>query len=1401
LTNADRPGGWQQRRGSERGIALVITLIMLSVTLVMALAFLALARRERGSVTTGTDSTTARLAADTALAYAQAQLAANIASGFTGLASSNAYNLHLFVSTNYINPYGFTPGSGNPTNVNYDSAYNPNPDHNPANWDQNIANLWFLPRVPVCVYTNKASPPPLPPTPVYDFRYYLDLNENGAFEPNGWQPVVSDNPTYQLYDTNGNPISAAQAQPPNILSNFFVGDPEWVGVLEHPDAPHGPNNHFISRYAFIAVPAGNALDVNSIHNQARTTSWPKGLDKNDGFLRNQGVGSWELNLAAFLADLNTNVWSPQALPANYYYNYSMPAGQANQGLAFQDAFSLLMVRYQTNSLPHLPSLLPYETSRQLQQSEIDVFSRGPVQSNLDTITPPLVNLGVTPWSGASSTNHYFTPGDFLDGSKLGTFTNDLRYGGTTNMAGYLPSYDRYTFYRMLDELASDSTADDGKLNLNYSNAVVSYYTNIYGIIVPTSVGVVTGAETNQTPWRPQDFFNAAADKLLRMYSTYWFQSNPTNYLITYYGYVPTNYVDATGLGVVNIPYFGVTNQIPSFGITNIPVMMNSNFVYTPAVNRVLQLVANIYDATTNTPSGISPSYMPPYMPHVFRPIFGCVNNVSQDIYIMGYVPVTSVGNSGSIPLDPQLALPLDVRFLSTYAQITGYGQPIVDPRHGHKLVNVYGVPWIIGAKKGLPNFQQFYDVTSVQVTRKLELTRSSLDVTPHTTFGTNVEYVIGPITNGLGVSFWNSYMTNYPRPLRVVVADSLNIFMTNRYNVWPLHTDYTPTNLFANVVINAWPGSQWSGLAPNWLPQTRSFTNFNWSILFQSPLAYQLAQPHTFLPYTYFNTGASNLDQIGLAITNYLQAYILDGNDAEGYNVIDYVQLEAPISVGRLDYAVADPPYVQTGNKYLQWSTNIVSRTNAPSGIANQLFISGHPPEPYGIIPTTEVPLGGQWGPAPAGMGAALSAPDGEAAFFNGFFTGTFQYHGKPYINRQLAIQAPYTPSRTVYSAYLLQANDPLVHYTVSDLNGQYGARSIWGALQSVTNGLWVHSDDPGATQPMPAPPANPLKGRYQPWGQIGQMSALGTAVDQNVYNLSYKDPQIWGPDGWDFPTNLYPTVGWLGRVHRGTPWQTVYLKSSNVVNSAMGITWPAWTGNILQSSNTYYDAANSAPPLDYLLFDVFTTRFNDNAVLGTLPVNVGMGRGDGGLAAWSALFSGMVALTNNSQSPGPGVPFTYGSQIINPAGVAGAGSPLWAIVNGSNGINATRANPIMFPYHAFTRMGNILATPALSVQSPFLNTNLTQRINGINDEMYEWLPQQMMGLVRPTEQRYVLYCWGQSLRPAPNGTVLGGTYSQLVTNYQVVAESAVRAVIRVDGANTSQPHAVVESYNVLPPN
>ena len=50
-----------------------------------------------------------------------------------------------------------------------------------------------------------------------------------------------------------------------------------------------------------------------------------------------------------------------------------------------------------------------------------------------------------------------------------------------------------------------------------------------------------------------------------------------------------------------------------------------------------------------------------------------------------------------------------------------------------------------------------------------------------------------------------------------------------------------------------------------------------------------------------------------------------------------------------------------------------------------------------------------------------------------------------------------------------------------------------------------------------------------------------------NPFNLALKDPLVWRSDDWDFPTYKFPSVGWLGRVHRGTPWQTVYLKSPDI--------------------------------------------------------------------------------------------------------------------------------------------------------------------------------------------------------------------------------------------------------------
>jgi hypothetical protein len=529
----------------------------------------------------------------------------------------------------------------------------------------------------------------------------------------------------------------------------------------------------------------------------------------------------------------------------------------------------------------------------------------------------------------------------------------------------------------------------------------------------------------------------------------------------------------------------------------------------------------------------------------------------------------------------------------------------------------------------------------------------------------------------------------------------------------------------------------------------------------------------------------AQLPPIGLAITNYLQAFVLDGN-----NVIDYVQLRDPINTTNLNKALADLNYPQPGNVYLQWSTN--AYPVAPAGVINQLWVSGHPPN---------VPFANGWSTARTVI-PGDTTPPAEGAFFNGFFAPRFQYNGVNYTNSELVQQAPYTPTRTIYTSYLMQANDPLVHSLASDLNGQNGALAVWaGKAVQIFNGFWYQSDD-AQNQPLPTPPADPIGGRYQPWGQNKQMAMLSN-VDTNAYNLGYRDPMAWGSDNWDFPTNLYPTVGWIGRVHRGTPWQTVDLKSTNILFGKNSLrqnigtnTWANWTGDLQKGySGRYFDAVNSAPAGDRLLFDIFTTRFSDNAVRGTLPIN------QSGLAAWSALFSGMVALSNSAPSANIGSAVTYNNLLINPAGVDLTNSPVWQILIGTNGINATRANTNLFTSQVFTHLGDILQTPALTERSPFLNLTSSQPQYGISDELYEWLPQQMMGLVRLGETRYVLYVYGQALRPAPGGTVLSGPFFQLVTNYSVVAESAVRAVIRVDGANTKTPHAVVESYNVLPPN
>jgi len=1415
-------------RRSRSGIALIITLILLSVTLIMAVAFLAISNRERASVTTTTDTANARLATDAALASAEAQIVANALAGGTnsyGTPVANPYNFGLLVSTNYINTNGFSPASvdktNDPANVNY-SYTSDNSTYNQQDFLQNLANLYYLPRAPVYIAENSTN----------DFRYYLDLNRNGRFDDSGMVPNVVVNGTG--ITTNG--------------SIFQMGDPQWIGLLEHPGQPYGPNNKFIARFAFIAVPIGNALDLNAIHNQIRdepepTASSPSAINTAstlDGFFRNQGVGSWEINLAAFLTDLNTNEWD-NVNSGIYEYNQANPptplnpqGASANSGAAFDDARTLLAYRYSNNyftlaSVSNLFSPNSLNYTNFFVNGSVDGYSDLPLQTNFDT-NYTVFNPTITwSWAGADNTNHFFDqPDDLFDTTKTrigvttapgNDFSGRLLNAGTNSIT----TYDRYTFYRLLSQLGTDSSPESGMMNLNYDN--IDYTNN-------------SANPTNFRAWTPIAFFTNAADRMLKMYTALW----ATNAL---YDTVTGTFTN--GLTTNFVVTFNMTS---SFGITNIPVLVSNRFVYTPAVNRLLQLAANLYDATTTN-----------YYPSVFRPLFTVTSqNNFTNVFITGYTNVvpTTNGVYATPTGDPQLAPPIDLVTLINIPNIL---------EMPNLATNVYGVPWIIGAKKGFPNFNEFVGENMVGMTRRLQFVRNIDGATnsqPTAVLQTNQMYIMSLNTSG-GLDFWNSYTNNFPDNVIVDYRALTWLTLTNSDAYQYITGDANgnvpsqPTTLgyFSSnsISFSGWSSSApWIGGQPNansfYVPL--NFTNFLnmsnavyrtpfaadtpyalpsgftgpsliWTNYFGvGPLGYMDAVFETNVPVGLPPSGQPQfyVPQWGLLTTNQLQVYVLDKDLNGNYHVIDYVHLEQAGSQNLNSQIFSDDD-----NGIWNAPTNVMtSKQNkgVPYGIYNQIQIS----EGLANVPTED----GTWQGDPEAATYSTSIPAQQADFKAFFYPyGSIAYvqdnNGSAYgSNFEATAQAPYAPTRYAVGYTFLEANDPLVHYLASDMSP-----SIPTLLTNVYNNN-IAAVPPPVAQPFTL---GQLNYNFQPWGGNPYNKEQSSAyVDQDAYDLMERDSLAYGSDDWDFPTNKLPTVGWIGRVHRGTPWQTVYMKSQDILSQRFqvvnGVTnyigptiWAQWTGDTtFLSSGTnalYFDAENSSPAWDRLLFDLFTTGINDNATRGQLSVNAAADQYDpvvnpaAGLAAWSAIFSGVVIPPTNSIT-------NY--YTITPAGILGPNSALGYLVKNINYTRNTFTN-LDGLVGTFEHKGDILATPALTYQSPFLD--LTQT-NWNSDEMYEWLPQQIMSLVRGNSTpRYVIYAYGQTLKPAPNGIYTGGatllpvganqsgiSAFGMITNYQVTAESATRVVIRIDGVTDAngrplppqqqQPHAVVESFNVLPP-
>ena len=1267
LDSGPRPcqnlGTWNLELGTSprSGVALVVTLIMLSIITFLAVAFLVLSQRENASSNTAMDQKTAKMAADSAFNRVCAELLAD------AMVNTNFQNFGMKVSTNYISIMGFNPGLVNPllpNNVNYDyltNAYGLGgpPLASQAQWQQNIASLEFNPRAPVFVVTN-------PGTGAMDFRYYIDLNQNGHFERNGLWPVVVADPsvanTFDYITTNGSLVKISSGPPyPTLISNNFVGDPEWIGVLERPQELHSADNRFISRYAYLVVPAGNTLDINSIHNRAKLIT-----TTGEGFYRNQGVGTYEGNLAGFLADLNTNMWWSNAGTATLQYFYTNNPNFASSGLAFVNANDLLSYRYGSpgyNSLNRANQLFP-NAAAAWGTANIDLYSSGPLMLGNNVGITPAVGQ---PWSGADNTNHVWSIQDFLSSSlsSASSFPANLKTLGGSN-----DSYNAYTYYRMLSQLGSDSAPEKYKINVNWKN-------------IDSQGNVVPGMETNQFAWNALDFFTNAADRMFR--------------------YANMHDLEGKLITVTNIPFYEAPSN-PTYGTTNI------NY-YTPAVHRILQLAANIYDATTTRFINGGPTNYP----SVFRPVFRSFNGVAS---IAGYMEVSNTADA-FLPFLEKTNFVLASQTLNTN-------------------VNIYGVPWVIGAKKGFPNFNEMSMLNEIGVQRELEFTnKASLGY-----WQTNQLFNFY-FTNRMGIEGWNSYSNRYSRPLTLYVSNLLSIIVTNDNNQTILQVVNYPYGTSTNI-------TSWAGGAK---PQVQFFTN---NIFTNGNYAAGQVLPLNPVKWT-----AQQLPRMFMSFDFKLHYVLMD--TTPGVNrIIDFVNLVGPQP--QLQPTVQDPMDVSM---------------MLASGANEHIDLSG------GVNHGNDIFATNFWNGILDGVLNQISAEE-----------GTITLAGTPKDNTLQLLQGlagfdDLSGIGVIEQSISWQANDPLVHYTAQDLT------SMEGKLLTYNRAWMVPPGSPPPPYSTSLPNLGQTNFTYRPWPNNPQNADQVSGSDSN---FRMKDSLTINSDAWDFPTNKLWDIGILGRVHRGTPWQTVYLKPTNGLSLN---NWAQWANDPVIVTNfgnvVTFDAANTLPSQDYLLFDLFTSAPNENSTRGQLNIN------QPGLAAWSAILSGVNVISRNSA--GQQIPVT-----ISPAGVYDPNNPtplaqIW------QGITATRtnANPTngpVFPNATFQHLGDILNTPQLTVASPFVNSN------NATDEELERIPQQVMSLLTLNQDpRFVIYSFGQTLHPADHSQVTGGSFNGLCTNYQITAETATRAVVRVEGSPDPQytktpdpqgryypPHIVVEQFNVLGP-
>ncbi len=662
--------------------------------------------------------------------------------------------------------------------------------------------------------------------------------------------------------------------------------------------------------------------------------------------------------------------------------------------------------------------------------------------------------------------------------------------------------------------------------------------------------------------------------------------------------------------------------------------------YTPATHRLLQLAANIYDCTTNRAE-----FGYPYYPSVFRPIF---TNDSGSIYICGYIEekgtllATALRRDLGDPADRASLQPLDM---------------------------VVGVPVIIGARKGFPNFNEFGMETALRIARKLEFRRGAGGKVNET----NQMFQLA-ITNGFGLGAWNSYSNPYPHAIELSAQVRVRVELTNESQSLFLK-DYVVCGS-DSATTNAWPGfinlgvQRFSFRLPI-DPATNLSTLLPWSTYIQD--APQLV-PATNL---FGRNSGFPVPNWGLTVRADLLFTMID---PVAKRMVDYVNVTQTqsvpdvFSVCRSGEAYSkDSPYLPAVDPGSLWSTNRLSpNIQSPTyGVLNQVAVG------LGCLPLSEA----LWRNfTPVSYSAQL-----RAALQRQFISSLF---GTDLFGPQ-AFYAPFDPFCDIFINTHWQANDPLVHHTLADLL----------ALQS-------HPIVRGSNWDSPLSGLHYINRRYEPWAPRPD-----NAANVTLYDLSLKDPLIGRSDDWDFPEAQTLAPEWLGQVHRGTPWMTLYLKPAPRLQLNRWSDWLNWAD---------FEASLIAHPMaDGRIISWLAPLMNTNPPASLASPN----RADA--AAWVGVLDGMNVLTNTSSDADfQSNPFM--KRTLATVKMAADSPQALALAS------ALQSRRLNSPNGRFTSLGDILNEPSLSTNSPWLNRTSIQTRYGISDAAYEAVPAALLGRLWP---------------------------------------------------------------------